>query len=54
MGECRHAVASLWLEHAPKMGLVIGPRQPQWLFLVTDLERQSVFPPKGTKSGNDG
>ena len=26
MGECRRAVASLWLEHAPSIGLAIGPR----------------------------
>ena len=27
MGECSHAAASLWLEHAPSIGLAIGPRQ---------------------------
>ena len=27
MGECGHAAASLWLEHAPSIGLAIGPRQ---------------------------
>ena len=27
MGEHRHAVASLWLGHAPSIGLAVGPRQ---------------------------
>ena len=27
MGECGCAVASLWLGHAPSIGLAIGPRQ---------------------------
>ena len=27
MGERRRAVASLWLEHVPSIGLAIGPRQ---------------------------
>ena len=27
MGERGCAVASLWLEHAPSIGLAIGPRQ---------------------------
>ena len=27
MGECRHAAGLLWLEHAPSIGLAIGPRQ---------------------------
>ena len=27
MGERGHAAASLWLEHAPSIGLAIGPRQ---------------------------
>ena len=27
MGEYGRAVASLWLEHAPSIGLAIGPRQ---------------------------
>ena len=26
MGECGCAVASLWLGHAPSIGLAIGPR----------------------------
>ena len=26
MGDCRHAAASLWLEHVPSIGLAIGPR----------------------------
>ena len=27
MGECRCAVALLWLEHVPSISLAIGPRQ---------------------------
>ena len=27
MGEHGHAAALLWLEHAPSIGLAIGPRQ---------------------------
>ena len=27
MGECRHAVALLWLGHAPSIGLAIGSGQ---------------------------
>ena len=30
MGEHRHAVALLWLEHAPSIGLAIGPRHPSY------------------------
>ena len=29
MGECRCAVALLWLEHVPSIGLAIGPRHFQ-------------------------
>ena len=30
MGECRRAVASLWLGHVPSISLAIGPRQQPW------------------------
>ena len=31
MGEHGRAVASLWLEHAPSIGLAIGPRQSAYI-----------------------
>ena len=36
MGECGCAAASLWLGHAPSIGLAIGPRQ-RYTFSVTKM-----------------
>ena len=37
MGEHGRAAASLWLEHAPSIGLAIGPRQVHSLNVASQL-----------------
>ena len=43
MGERGRAAASLWLEHAPSIGLAIGPRQLFLSFVFPSLFSASVL-----------